>query len=243
MTMYVDTHFHLDLWVNPFDISLKIEKEKIYTIAVVNLPTLFDNTKKIIGTKKYIRPAIGLHPELVKDHYKELEKFLLKMEETKYIGEIGLDFSIRNIASKELQLKVFKTIIERCAEYKNKIITIHSRRAEKETIEIIGKNFPGKIILHWYSGSKREQEKAIENGYYFSINEAMLNSKKGHEIIKMIPEDKILTESDGPFINNRFVPSSPLSMCKLIRKLETLYQKEEGYYKKIVYTNFQKILK
>lgn len=238
---YIDTHFHLDLWVNPQKIAEEIERFKTYTIAVTNTPSVFDFTYKLAKNKKYLRAGLGLHPELVYQRFGELSLFMEFISMTKYIGEVGLDFSGRNIESKDKQIKVFDRIIDKCAVDGNKIITIHSRKAEKSVIDMIGSNYPGTIMLHWYSGSLGLLEKAISNGFYFSVNYQMVNSINGRNIIKMIPLNRLLIESDGPFVSADNQLNNPLIINKtydlLIKKFNFVNIKSE------IYNNFKQILK
>lgn len=177
----------------------EIEKNGIYTIAVTNSPSVFFYTKKISKNTKYLRPSLGFHPELVAQRYMELDKFLTLLPQVKYIGEIGLDNSQKLKEDFSKQLVVFKKIIQACRLSGNKILTVHSRNAASEVIEIIGPKFPGKVILHWYSGSLMKIPLALSYGFYFSINPKMLTSKHGRIIIKEIPLERILLESDAPF--------------------------------------------
>jgi len=85
---YQDTHFHLDLMPNPIEIVKQIEKSEVYTIAVTNSPEVFFYTENITKVTRYIRPALGLHPELVGQRFKEIKKFIELIKRTKYIGEI-----------------------------------------------------------------------------------------------------------------------------------------------------------
>ena len=88
-----DTHFHLDLFEEPERLISSIERKKIYTIAVTNLPFLY---KRFISRydSKYIKPAIGFHPELVSPKYMNQMPYLLEMiNGVKYIGEIGIDLT------------------------------------------------------------------------------------------------------------------------------------------------------
>jgi Tat protein secretion system quality control protein TatD with DNase activity len=64
---------------------------------------------------------------------------------------------------------------------------------------MVGRDFPGKPILHWFSGSFVELEEAAANGFFFSVGLAMVRSRRGQELIKRMPSGKVLTESDGPF--------------------------------------------
>ena len=241
---FIDTHFHLDLWPDPKKLIDDIEKNRIYTIAVTNTPSVFSYTFELTKSSKYVRPGLGLHPELVFERYGELAQFHELINKTRYIGEIGLDFSVKDKTNHKLQRDVFEAIIEGCSLAKeSKVLTIHSRKAEKEVLDTIGPSFPGKVILHWYSGSLKELRRAVDYGFYFSINSAMVRSKAGQRILAEIPLERILTESDGPFIKDRNgVPISPINIINTVKKLSVLLGKDESILRKLIYTNFKSIL-
>lgn len=184
---------------DPEAVVQQIESNKCYTIAVTNSPSVFFYSKRLSLDTKYLRAALGFHPELVAERYQELPKYLDLLPQTRYIGEVGLDNYQKTTADFHKQLVVFKKIIESCRTSGDKIITIHSRKAEKEVLQIIGPNFPGKIILHWYSGPLKLLDTALNYGYYFSVNKRMLNSQNGRKILQKLPVDRILLESDAPF--------------------------------------------
>lgn len=240
--MLFDTHLHLDLFSDPKKLIEAIENQKIYTIAVTNLPQVFLNTQKLCKGLKYIRPALGYHPELAHKFNNQFELFYELLDETRYIGEIGIDNMRKTVNDFNSQKLIFERIIDACAEKKDKILTIHSRRAEKEVISIIGKNFPGKIILHWYSGSISELEKAISYGFYFSVNSAMTQSKNGINIIKNIPNNRLLIESDSPFIGvdrNSFTPYNYITTVKEISRILNINSED---LINILESNFKRIL-
>jgi TatD DNase family protein len=239
---YIDTHFHLDLFddINLID---EIEKNNVYSIAATNLPSVFDHTYKLALNKKYVRAALGYHPELVYQHQDEIDLFVNNLTKTRYIGEIGLDFSGKTESDKKIQIIVLNRILEECANIGNKILTLHSRGAQKEVIDCIGNNFPGIVILHWYSGSFKELERALKAGFFFSINIAMLNSEQGRKIISYIPIEKLLTESDGPFIKNNNKIASPLEISYTVEKLADFIRVEKEILKSTVYNNFNSILR
>jgi TatD DNase family protein len=104
-----------------------------------------------------------------------------------------------------LQLHVFDTIIRECAYHEGKIISIHSVKSAKHVLDILEKYNccqNCKCILHWYSGEINQLKRAIEMGCFFSINFKMLESANGKKIIEQIPIDRILVESDAPFIHD-----------------------------------------
>lgn len=197
-----DTHMHFDLYQDQDKWKMlgQIEHKKSFTIAVTNLPVLFKNYQcQFDWTKfKYIRLALGFHPELVKQYYKQLDNFVELLPQTRYVGEVGLDYVGKNSKIKETQLEVFTNIVTECSKYKNKILTIHSRGAEQDILRTM-KSFSGRVIFHWYSGSIKNLYEAVERGYYFSINQQMLLSNNGRMIIDAIPIDNLLLESDAPF--------------------------------------------
>ncbi|WP_368678229.1 TatD family hydrolase [[Flexibacter] sp. ATCC 35208] len=87
-----------------------------------------------------------------------------------------------------------------CAENESKILAVHSRRADKKVLSIIGNNFSGKVIFYWYSGSNVELERGINYRFYYSINSTMVKSNNRNNLLKQILKDRLLIESDGPFI-------------------------------------------
>lgn len=76
-----------------------------------------------------------------------------------------------------LQKTIFKKIVDLCNNECGKVLSVHSRLAVKDVNNIIGK-FNGTVIMHWFTGNKTELKQSIKNGYYFSINENMINSDK-----------------------------------------------------------------
>lgn len=214
-----DTHMHLDLYKNTEEVLNYITDLKSYTIAVTNLPVLYDQAIKKYKELKYIRFALGLHPELIHQYPEQIPLFFKRLRECRYIGEIGLDFKKNDERSKRLQTETFTKIIQESHNYGGKILSIHSRNAAAKVIDIIGPNFNGKVILHWFSGNPIELDKAIQNGYYFSINSDMVSSKKGRNIIENIPIDRILIESDGPFTKDTVENYNLEFMNTIIRAL------------------------
>lgn len=190
-----DTHTHLDLY-DDFETKLKyIEKNEIYSIVMTNVPQLYKRYKSKYKNLKFTRFSLGLHPELAVQYENQLQYFFEYLNESKYIGEIGLDYS-KGVSQE--QTKIFERIIESCESFSDKIISIHSRKAVASVIDIVGES-KNKIILHWFTGSNKELQRAIDKGYYFSLNTDMLATKRGASLISAMPPKKILIESDSPF--------------------------------------------
>lgn len=194
----MDSHMHFDLYNNRKKILDYIEENHSYTIAMTNLPILYEKYYHLYKDYKYIRIALGFHPELVYKFKTQITTFKKLVNTTRYIGEIGLDYYNKTTDDKKIQKIVFKEIINTCSSDSNKIISVHSRKAEKDCLEIL-ENFNGTVILHWYTGSINNLKKAIDRGYFFSVNHQMIKSNNGKKIINLLPLDKIILESDAPF--------------------------------------------
>lgn len=224
-SLVVDTHCHIDLFPSPETVVRRSLDAQVGVIAVTNAPSVFHYTYSLSNRYSNLLPAIGLHPELAVNRKRELPQMWLLLEKTRYVGEIGLDYVTSLESERRVQREVFHKILERCAAAPSpKILTIHSRRATLDVIEAIGHGFPGRIILHWFSGTKKELERAVGLGFYFSVNSAMLGSAKGRNLVSRIPQDRILIETDGPFVSNRGKPSEPVTAIDILESLATLWR-------------------
>jgi len=235
-----DTHFHLDLYDNVSNIVKEIEKRKSYTVAVTNLPILYDKLNNRINSK-YVRVALGFHPELILEYSKYIPLMWSLLEESRYIGEVGLDLKNKSVSDRNAQTAFFKELISRCNNLGGKILSIHSRYSEKEVLSFTD-NFNGTIIYHWFSGSLTNLDKAISSDGFFSINYAMLNSIKGKKIIDMIPNDRILLESDGPFVKINRKLFQPNDLSIILEKLAYHKSLHLTEMRKIISQNFKNIL-
>lgn len=220
----VDAHCHVDLYASPQQIVDHAEVEKICTIAVTNAPSVFRHTKNLVTSARYVRPALGLHPELVKSHARELDLMFELLPETRFVGEIGLDFVTKDAEERRSQLRVFEAILKHCADAGDKVLTIHSRRASAEVVAAVGQSFPGRVILHWFSGPLRDLQRAINAGMYFSVNPAMVRSTNGQKLIAAMPRDRVLTETDGPFVEITGRAATPRDTAEILPHLAALWR-------------------
>lgn len=236
-----DTHAHLDLSTNFNEEVNSIEKLKIYTIAVTNLPPLYIKFKSRVESK-YIKPALGFHPELIEKYQKYIPQMWSLLDEAKYIGEVGLDYKVA-INSKAIQLSFFESLIHKCNDLGGKVLTIHSRNSVDDVLSIIGSRFNSKFILHWYSGNLKNIDIAVANGAYFSINNAMFNSNNGLRVINHIPTDRLLLESDYPFVINKDkTPFRVIDINETVSNLAKLKNKDYDEMLGLLNINLRKIL-
>ena len=224
--MIIDTHCHFDMMPNPEAHIKEREDAGDIVIGMTNLPSHYAMGAPHVRQYKHIRLALGLHPLLAAENKREVSIFKKYVDATSYIGEIGLDFSREGYSNKDIQIEVLRDILT-AIRGKNKIVSVHSRRAEKELFAILCEYEIPNVVFHWYTGPVNLIPSILERGYYFSLNESMCYSKNGRRIIDAIPQDRLLTETDAPY-NNR---------CNIPKLLETI-----GMDERLIYDNFKKLL-
>ncbi|MCR8711000.1 TatD family hydrolase [Aliarcobacter butzleri] len=233
----VDTHCHINFFKNAGEIALECEKTKTHTIYVTTLPSQFEETFKYVKSLKYIYPSLGFHClESAYDLKKEKEIFLKNLDQTKYIGEVGLDFSKRAIKSENEQIALFEFILKNINVDKH-ILNIHSSNAEDKVFEMIVRFGIKKAIFHWYTGKIGTLNRILEHDYYFSINEAMCKSKKGQNIIAKLPRNKILIETDAPFIKEIL----PYENYYVYLYLSNIFKLDIKEVVNLIYNNFKNL--
>ena len=192
-----DTHLHIDLFKDMRNIINKIENDKSYTIAMTNLPELYKKYSQEYINYKYIRFALGFHPQLITKYSYQIKLFDEEIKNARYVGEIGLD-KVKDEDDYKMQRKLFEHIIHECERIGGKIISVHSRNTVTDILKIIGKDFNCKVIMHWFSGRMDELNECVQRGFYFSVNHKMIKTKSGKRIIEKIPINRLLIESDEP---------------------------------------------
>lgn len=237
-----DTHFHLDLYPDPSALVTEADQAQTYVVAVTNTPSVFESTQQLTATSQFVRPALGLHPELAVERQLELPLFEHLLPYTRYVGEVGLDFVTTDARDRAIQQEIFRKIVALCHASGNKILTVHSRRAEKEVVQAIGPTFAGQVILHWYSGPLSVARQAVENGLYFSLNPAMVRSKRFADLLAIIPRERLLLETDGPFVQIGSRPAIPKDTAIVIRALAVSWHMSEEQVAQTLFTNFRQLL-
>jgi len=240
MTNYrIDTHCHINFFKNAGDIALECEKKSVHTVYVTTLPSQFDETYKYVQPLKYIHPSLGFHClENEYDLENEKKLFLKHVHHIKFIGEIGLDFSKRAVKSREEQIELFEFVLKNI-NVSEHILNIHSSNAEDEVLNLLVKYDIKKVIFHWYTGKIGTLTKILDYGYYLSINEAMCKSNKGQNIIAKLPKDKVLVETDAPFVKDVL----PYKNFNVYYYLSELWKLKMEVVEKIVYDNFMALQK
>ena len=205
----IDSHCHLDHepLIDNLDEIIKRSKEvgiqKLLTICTTYKS--YENILKIVEKDSIIYGTFGIHPHETKNDTATkniiTEKANLN-DKIIGIGETGLDFYY-NHSDKNAQIKSFEEHINAALELNYPLI-VHSRNAEIETFEILNsyKNQKPKILMHCFTGSSKFAEKLLNLGSFFSASGIITfkNSTELQDTFKIIPLDKLLIETDSPYL-------------------------------------------
>ena len=164
----------------------------------------------------------GLHPEVVAERYHELPLLEEGIRESRLIGEVGLDGSPQHRGSWSRQIEVFGRALAGAQQGGGRVVSIHSRRAVADVLKAIEQyTTPDRVlpILHWFSGSVTQARKGIELGCCFSVNGHSLDSATGVAVVRSVPEDRLLTETDGPFTSAGDRASEPADVIATVERL------------------------
>ena len=168
---FVDFHCHVDQSPDFKKLVGEIDRAEVYTLAVTTTPEEWRLNRDAFGSSKYVRAAIGLHPEMVETHLDQVPILERHLRETRYVGEIGIDGGPRSYGGLGIQTETFTRIVVACAEHGGKVLSIHSFRAVKKVLDAVERHFPpgsGIAVLHWFTGSPSEARRAVSLGCYFS---------------------------------------------------------------------------
>ena len=232
----IDSHCHLDhqqLFENIDDIlkrSKEVGIQKLLTICTTF--ESFNRIKLLVKKDEMIYGTYGIHPHEAKNDKITSDMIISvikKNEKIIGIGETGLDF-FYNHSDKYDQIKSFEEHIKASLELDIPLI-IHSRNAEFETLEIFNKykNKKLKILMHCFTGSLKFAESLLSLGAYFSASGIITfkNSLELQKTFKFIPLDKILIETDSPYlapVPNRGKQNEPSFVKYTAEKLAEIKQ-------------------
>ena len=249
----IDSHCHLDHEKLISDLSNIIKRskdagiKKLLTISTSH--ESFARIKEIVNKDEMIYGTVGIHPHesatnlITSD---DIVKNLYENPKIIGVGETGLDFYYNN-SEKDKQINSFKSHIEASLKTNSPLI-IHSRNAEDETFNILNeyKDQNLKILMHCFTGSKKFAEKLLSLNSYFSASGIITfkNSLDIQETFKFLPLEKILIETDSPFlapVPNRGKNNEPSFIDFTAKKLSEIKSISKTELIKITTDNFNKL--
>lgn len=218
---YFDAHVHANLMDSPLNVARSSHDAELGFFTCGVTPQDYLELAPQL-TQDNICVGLGAHPWYISNKrvtQKDIELLLELMEQTSYLGEIGLDFSSRYCVDglQDLQVKAFTKICERAAELSRnnqpRVLSMHTVRSVDAVLDILEQTGAARAcipIIHWFSGSSDELQRAIKLGCWFSVGEMSLKTKRGREYAKVYPKEKLLTETDLPSSDHTDINSADI---------------------------------
>jgi len=243
--MIIDVHAHLDILSKE---KLKeIQENKEIKLVITNSVDLKTSKKSLELGKEFpkVKVALGLYPDkkLKISDFEPFQNFVRKNKDSIVaLGEIGLDL-FHTKENFEIQKVVLIKELELAKEM-NLPVIIHSRKAEKEVLEIL-EEFPKvKVLLHCFSGNFKLLEKGINLGCYFSIPTNIVRSEHFQKMILEIPKEKILTETDSPYLSPfKDKKNEPAFIIESIKTISKIWKISKEKVEKQIEENFRSLFK
>ena len=232
MTWYFDSHIHLSDPAYSSDMHFILKEMEILKIKACCVSMNNENSLQTLELAKQsnlVLPFIGIHPECAND---ELEQMTIMIDENHQnlsgIGEIGLDPTyINSDEDSKNQTHIFESLLS-LAEKFDKPVSIHSRKSLDQIFEIMTSYKTEHALLHWFDGSKKQLQKAMDMGFFVSYGPVMIYANDKQTLLSNTDESKILVETDGPVRFSRcfemksgqisFIPSVVFCASKILDK-------------------------
>ena len=255
--MIIDSHCHLlasryDIPVNEV-IENCIAENISLLLNIATKESEFNEILDISRKYKQIYNSVGIHPHetehLDQGIFDRISNVILEHNKTIAVGETGLDFYY-NHSNKKSQIESFERHIENALKH-NLPIIVHSRDAEKETKEILysyKKNSDITGVIHCFTGSEKFAKEMVDIDFYISFSGIITfkNSSYLREIVSTVDKNKILVETDSPFlapVPNRGKPNIPSFIIHTIKQISDILEINEAEVEKITSNNFFNLFK
>ena len=232
MTWSFDSHIHLSDPVYRSEINFILKQMEFLKIKACCVSTNVTNSLETLSLSKQsslVLPFIGIHPEYAND---DLEKIIdlieLNQNNISGIGEIGLDPTyVKNTDDTKKQIQVFESLLS-SAEKFHKPVSIHSRKSLDDIFEIMTSYDAKHALLHWFDGSKKQLQKAMDMDFFVSFGPVTIYANDKQTLLSKAYASKILVETDGPVRFSRcfemksgqisFIPSVIFCASKILEK-------------------------
>jgi TatD DNase family protein len=247
--MLVDVHAHLHT-VEDLEKTLgEAYQAGVRKIMAVSWDTAsYEKTCTIKSDLVKIYPALGIHPWNSTMGLNELEKALGKLKNARFVGEIGLD----RVYSKDpkehaAQLKIFAAFLEAC-KGTDKVLNIHSAGAEEQVVAMLQTYEMKHVNMHWFDAAEQGKPlklvpKLVDLGYYFSITPGVVTSDNMRELVRMVPLENLLTETDThPLVKYGGVPSSPKMVKTSVEGIASVKNRTVDEVENTIAQNFARLV-
>jgi len=232
MTWSFDSHIHLSDPAYRPEINFILKQMEFLKIKACCVSTNVTNSLETLSLSKQsslVLPFIGIHPEYANDDLEKITDLIeLNQNNISGIGEIGLDPTyVKNSDDTQKQIQVFESLLS-SAEKFHKPVSIHSRKSLDDIFEIMTSYDTKHALLHWFDGSKKQLQKAMDMDFFVSFGPVTIYANDKQTLLSKAYASKILVETDGPVRFSRcfemksgqisFIPSVIFCASKILEK-------------------------
>jgi len=202
--MLIDVHCHLTAPEFEGRVREVVEKSvKAGVKAIITSGLGYEDGLKALEISDYriVYPSLGVSPYMLEGYEQVIELISRESRRIVAIGEVGLDYwRVRDDEGRNRQRRVFREFIELSKSLDLPLI-IHSRSAGRYALEILFEMKAERVIMHAFDGAAKHAVKAVERGYMFSIPPSIARSQQKRNLVKRIPLENLLLESDSPVLS------------------------------------------
>ncbi|NPE09850.1 MAG: TatD family hydrolase [Asgard group archaeon] len=260
--MYIDAHFHTNVYnryENALVQALAILNElKILIVSSSTDPDSYQQTLEIAVKSKYVLPCFGIHPQVAHEYLDKLDALNDLFDQAIAFGEIGLDhYYLKDESQYPAQYTLLEHFFSKARD-QDKLVVLHLDGAEEQGYEMIKKFSLTKVIVHGYKGSLETMRKLLGIGCYFSVGGNMILDAFKQEmteddwilfqsIIKEIPSNRLLVETDGPCRMEPTPPegaprSMPSYIFEMITKIASVREISSEQLQESTNNNFKQLI-
>ena len=218
--VFDDAHCHVAFMTDPVSFAADACVAGSQVLSVTVTPDEYNSlSRRLAGARgaEAIFQAVGLHPWWVPSDSKGAEMLVNQLEvylaSTRFVGEVGLDFSVHHAKTHDQQLEAFERICSACGRQGDKVLSIHAVQAAAEALEVLERTGcldSCRVIFHWFSGTSDDLVRARRRGVWFSVGERMLATRRGRAYVSQMPVEQVLLETDLPQIQ---VSQTSINVC------------------------------
>lgn len=243
----LDMHCHLDLYPDRAAVLSDARAAGVEVLVAANRASEFRNVREVLPAD--VTVGIGIHPEAAGSTYlhHELRLFEALVDTTPLISEIGMDLKLANRPSQYFgdsptmaaQQDLFERILSH--DLSRKVISVHSRGAERLVADLLAAAGLT-AVFHWFHGSIDDAEYVAALGNSFSVNAAMLEVDHRTDLLAWVPDDRLLVETDGPFVGWRDQIMAPSQLPQFLDVLAGVRQSTSEDLLGVVSTNSSRVI-